>query len=568
MTADGAMFVSIDKAERTVVEHMLDEVFGPDNRIEELIWSMNTNNSQAPNYSTNHEYVEVYAKNRRAAEQDPSMFREPKPGYEEVMELVNRLNPEYPSIAVIEGELRKLYEQHKIEFREEIEAQGLEWEDEKNNDPWKGLYNYSHAEYRDPSGKLVSESEARAKGGRIWVWQEDNTSMPATKQAASTRDPNHKNYRFYQPLHPGTGQPCPHPKSGWKFAYDDDEDSPDRRSFVSLDRDGRIAWGPDEKKVPRLKRMLHEVETNIGKSVFADYSDGEKQTSAMFGRSGVFLAPKHADFVSRFLLHAAKSDSTILDSFGGSGSTAHAVIKLNRSDRGKRRYVLTEVAEYFDTVLKPRVLKAVYSPDWRSGKPISRKGISHCVKVLRLESYEDTLNNLELKRSDAQQSLLDQHAELREDYMLRYMLDVESRGSASLLNIERFDDPFDYKLNISTGTAGETEPRTVDLVETFNWLLGLRVKTMDEVRGVRVVTGLNPAGERVLILWRKVRETDNDALDAWFRKQGYNTKDQEFDVIYVNGDNNLENLRQGEQTWKVRLIEQEFQRLMFDEEGI
>lgn len=319
MTADGAMFVSIDKAERTVVEHMLDEVFGPDNRIEELIWSMNTNNSQAPNYSTNHEYVEVYAKNRRAAEQDPSMFREPKPGYEEVMELVNRLNPEYPSIAVIEGELRKLYEQHKIEFREEIEAQGLEWEDEKNNDPWKGLYNYSHAEYRDPSGKLVSESEARAKGGRIWVWQEDNTSMPATKQAASTRDPNHKNYRFYQPLHPGTGQPCPHPKSGWKFAYDDDEDSPDRRSFVSLDRDGRIAWGPDEKKVPRLKRMLHEVETNIGKSVFADYSDGEKQTSAMFGRSGVFLAPKHADFVSRFLLHAAKSDSTILDSFGGSG---------------------------------------------------------------------------------------------------------------------------------------------------------------------------------------------------------------------------------------------------------
>jgi adenine-specific DNA-methyltransferase len=61
---------------------------------------------------------------------------------------------------------------------------------------------------------------------------------------------------------------------------------------------------------------------------------------------------------------------------------------------------------------------------------------------------------------------------------------------------------------------------------------------------------------------------DSDALDAWFRKQGYNTKDQEFDVIYVNGDNNLENLRQGEQNWKVRLIEQEFQRLMFEDDGI
>ena len=392
--------------------------------------------------------------------------------------------------------------------------------------------------------------------------------MPATKQAASTRESNHKNYRFYRPLHPVTGEPCPHPKSGWKFAYNDDEDSPDRRSFVSLDREGRIAWGANEQKVPRLKRMLHEVETNIGKSVFTDYSDGEKQTSAMFGRSGVFLAPKHADFVSRFLLHAAESDSTILDSFGGSGSTAHAVIKLNRSDRGKRRYVTTEVAEYFDTVLKPRVLKAAYSPDWRNGKPISRKGISHCIKVLRLESYEDALNNLELKRKDAQQSLLDQHADLREDYMLRYMLDVESRGSASLLNIERFDDPFNYRLNISTGTEGETDPRSVDLLATFNYPHGLRVKAMEEVRGVRVVTGLNPTGERVLILWRNAKETDHDALDAWFRKQGYNTKDQEFDVIYVNGDNNLENLRQGEQTWKVRLIEQEFQRLMFDEEGI
>lgn len=47
-------------------------------------------------------------------------------------------------------------------------------------------------------------------------------------------------------------------------------------------------------------------------------------------------------------------------------------------------------------------------------------------------------------------------------------------------------------------------------------------------------------------------------------KQGYNTKDQEYDVIYVNGDNNLKNLRKPDQTWKVRLIEEEFRRHMFD----
>jgi adenine-specific DNA-methyltransferase len=138
---DGAIFVSIDKVERTMLEHAMDKVFGVDNRVEELIWSMNTNNGQAPNYSTNHEFVEVYAKDRQVAEQDRDMFREPKPGFEEVMALVEELNPSYPPISVIESELRALYERHRIEFREEIEARGLAWNDQKSSDPWKGLFN-------------------------------------------------------------------------------------------------------------------------------------------------------------------------------------------------------------------------------------------------------------------------------------------------------------------------------------------------------------------------------------------------------------------------------------------
>jgi len=188
-------------------------------------------------------------------------------------------------------------------------------------------------------------------------------------------------------------------------------------------------------------------------------------------------------------------------------------------------------------------------------------------KCVHLESYEDALNNLELKRTDPQRELLKQPS-FREDYVLRYMLNVEARESPSLLNVERFEDPFNYKLNIATGTAGGTKPTVVDLVETFNYLIGLRVRTIDDVRGIRVVTGTNPQGERVLILWRKTKELDNDALDAWFRKQGYNTKDQEYDVIYVNGDNNLGNLRKADQTWKVRLTEEEFRRLMFDMQDV
>jgi adenine-specific DNA-methyltransferase len=568
LAPNGAIFVSIDKTERTGLEHLLDEIFGFDNRIEELVWSMNTNNSQAPNYSTNHEYVEVYAKNRREAEQDRDMFREPKPGFEDVMALVNRLNPSHPTISKVESEIHSLYERHKNEFREQIEAQGLAWEDEKSNDPWKGLYNYDRAEYRDDSGNLIPESEAKERRAALWVWREDNISMPATKQAESTRDPNHRNYRFYKPPHPETGKPCPHPKTGWKFAYDDDEESPERRSFVALDRDSRIVWGPSEKKIPQLKRFLHEVETNISKSVFQDYSDGEKQTAAMFGRSGIFLAPKHADFVSRFVLQATKPDSVVLDCFGGSGSTAHAVINVNREDGGKRKYVLVEVGSYFETVLKPRVLKAAYSKDWRGGKPISREGVNHCIKVIRIESYEDTLNNLELRRTTEQFELLGRHADMREDYMLRYMLDLEYRGSGSLLDFDRIENPFHYTLNVGTGSAGETRPTTVDLVETFNWLLGLRVKHMDTIRGFRIVQGKNSGGEKALVIWRNTRDKSNADLDEFFLKQGYNTRDMEFDLVYVNGDNNLENLKRPDETWKVRLIEEEFKTLMFDVQDV
>lgn len=577
MPQDGAIFVSIDKHERLALEHVLTEIFGEDNQIEELIWSMNTNNSQVPNYSTNHEYVLVYVKNRVAVEQDTEMFREPKPGYAEVMDLVARLNPEYPPVAKIEEEIKTLYQQRQIEYREHVEAEGLEWETEKKNDPWKGLFNYKNAEYRDSAGKLVPEHAARKRKANIWIWQEGDASMPATKQSPTVHDPNHPNWRWYKPIHPITGKACPHPKSGWKFAYNDDPENPDKRSFVSLDRDERIAWGPDETKVPRIKRMLHEVDTNVGKSVFSDYSDGEKQTHALFNRSGVFLAPKHAKFVSRFIQHASKKDSIVLDCFGGSGSTGHAVIAVNREDKGNRKFILVEQGEYFSTVIKPRIQKVVYSPEWRAGRSLSdHGGISHCFKVLQLESYEDTLNNLRLRRSAGQDDLfatLPQQA--KDHYLLHYMLDVESRGS--LLSVEDFKKPFDYTLNVSVDSAGAYEPRKIDLVETFSYLIGLRVQHIDAQpeRGFVTVTGTLPSGETCLVLWRDCDMFDYEGVAKLCDELAINPVANPFDVIYINGDHNIPTVltsTAGEggatRVLKLRQIEPEFLSRMFSVEDI
>ena len=275
------------------------------------------------------------------------------------------------------------------------------------------------------------------------------------------------------------------------------------------------------------------------------------------------IYPKSIHSVQDSIFAVSGDDAKVLDYFAGSGTTAHAVINLNREDDGHRKYILVEMGEYFHTVLLPRIKKVVYSKDWKDGKPTARDtGISHGFKYLRLESYEDALNNLQLQRTQAQEDLLNSGSAMREQYMLSYILDVESRGSPSLLNIDQFRNPDQYQLKVEK--HGETQPVHVDLPETFNWLLGLTVRHIDVIRGVRVISGTNPKGDRVLVLWRNIDQMDNDKLDAWFRKQGYNTREMEYDIFYVNGDNNLENLRRADQTWKVRLIEEEFRRLMFE----
>lgn len=568
LRSDGALFSNIDENERDSLQSVLDMIFGKDNRVEELIWAQNTTHSQSPLYSTNHEYVEVYARNRSEAERDPYMFREPKPGYVEVMELLKKLGAEFPSLRDIEVAVEQLFKAHIEEYKSQLRGQGLVYDDEtKKQDPWRGIFAYNNVEYRSSDNEIISELEARSRNARIVLFQPDNASAPAQKQAESTKDPADPNYRYYTPLHPVTGKPCPCPKTGWRWPYKWDDSI--RDNFVALDRQGRINWGPNEKTVPRYKRYLHEVETNVAKSFFHDFTDGEKQLANLFGEAGIFPTPKPTTLVSRFVSQASKRSDWVMDFFGGSGTTGHAVVNLNREDRGSRRFVLMEAGDHFDRVLTKRIKKVMYAPDWSDGKPKMRpatalgKGNPKVVKLLRVESYEDACENLKLARSEDQQKLIEQTPELREHYVLQYMLDVESRGS--LLSLDRFVDPFNVQLTISRNN--ETQLVVVDLIETFNQLLGLKVQALRQLKRVIEVTGVNPRGESVLVLWRNVNETDSTSLDDWFRKQAYSTRDREFALIYVNGDNNLENLRRDDETWKVRLIEETFHTLMFTTEG-
>jgi adenine-specific DNA-methyltransferase len=294
------------------------------------------------------------------------------------------------------------------------------------------------------------------------------------------------------------------------------------------------------------------------------YSASESGTNVLknlFGHKD-FDFPKSINLViDNLRVSRLAPDGSVLDYFAGSGTTAHAVVELNREDGGNRKYLLAEMGDYFDTVLKPRIQKVVYAAEWKDGKPKSRdNGISHCFKYIRLESYEDALNNLELE--DRSADLLGLPEDVAEDYLLRYSLDVETR--AGLLNLERFEDPFNCTLRICNRETGETEPKAVDLPETFNYLLGLRVRTMRMRDGFLVIEGENPAAEAVLVIWRNVREKDNAALEKFFAESlRIKPADAPYAAIYVNGDTTLDDPQK-----KILLTEQVFHELMFDARGL
>ncbi len=355
-----------------------------------------------------------------------------------------------------------------------------------------------------------------------------------------------------------------------------------------------------------------------------EFNAGTQGTAVLdaMGLGGIFDYPKSIKTIEKGIWAQSfgYDNATILDYFGGSGTTAHATLNINRKYGGNRKYVIAEMGAYFDSVLKPRIQKASYSESWINGAPKALEtGMSQFFKYIRLESYEDALANIVLSRKAGQQQLLDEPGEsgvsnARQAYIMDYMLEVETRDSQSLLSTTQFVDPTHYKLNVRTAGGDETRPINVDLLETFNYLLGLTVeyiaapihfdaelsqgeygrwqaKVKKNESGkwwFRTVYGTNRVGQHVLVVWRNLPSViegieegiklDNAVLDAVLieklRIRLTESQDDEVDVLYVNGDHNIAipRDRKGEpmEQARIQLIEEAFHRLMFadTEQGV
>lgn len=110
-----------------------------------------------------------------------------------------------------------------------------------------------------------------------------------------------------------------------------------------------------------------------------------------------FDFPKSIHTVKDSIYLASKEDSIILDFFGGSGTTAHAVLELNK-EGSNRKFVLVEMGEYFYSVIIPRIKKVAFSSEWKEGKLKENKQVNPIAIAFRyyeLESYEEALANCE-----------------------------------------------------------------------------------------------------------------------------------------------------------------------------
>ncbi|MBR1472489.1 MAG: site-specific DNA-methyltransferase [Lachnospiraceae bacterium] len=263
LAEDGVIFVSIDDVEVVYLRQIMDEIFGRDRFIAQLVWKsrQNKDNRNITNVSIDHEYVLCYGSRLR-------------------------------------GCLRKT-------------------EQYKNPD-------------NDPRGPWVSA----------------NMAGLATAEAR----PN----LHYDLIDPATGINYGRPAKGWRY---------DKHTMAKLISENRILWPDNASGRPRKKQFLAEIgkeytgySSVIGEAFYT--RDGNREQTELWGKT-VFDFPKNTGLLQELLEQATAPGDIILDSFAGSGTTAHAVLNMNKADGGSRKFILIEMEDYADSITAERVRRVI-----------------------------------------------------------------------------------------------------------------------------------------------------------------------------------------------------------------
>lgn len=290
---DGVIFVSIDDNEVANLRLLMDEIFGEENFVGQIIWKNVTDNNPT-NIATEHEYIVVYSRNKAELE---GVWKSSISASKTIL-----LEKEKELLESFEGD--QLEEEYRKWFKENKSQLG----------------NLDRYRYIDEGGIYIGSQ--------------------------SVHNPGKEGYR-YDVIHPVTGKPCKEPLMGYRFPQE---------TMDKLLQSDKIIFGEDENKIIELKVYVKDFLEKLSSVETTDGRSGAYDIRTLFDDVKVFNNPKPISLLEKYFSFILKDNDIILDFFAGSASTAHAIMALNaeaikNSENhkfGNRKFIMVQIPEDID----------------------------------------------------------------------------------------------------------------------------------------------------------------------------------------------------------------------------
>ena len=276
----GVLFVSINDVELFRMGMLLGEIFGEENWVGTIVWKGTTDNNPT-RIAMEHEYILCFAKSK--ARLEPRWTNADTDAKTLMLDAFERIKKDSDSLADLQKKYQKFASDNKRILGD--------------------LYRYRRV---DSDGPYAARR--------------------------NLENPGKKGYD-YEVVHPKTKKPCTKPYWGWRYPPE---------TMKELLAKKRIIFGKDETKIPELKVPLREVEFPLRSVIELDARKGSNDLERLFGTRDKFKNPKPVELIERLLGFTTRKDSLVVDAFAGSGTTGEALMRLNHSDGGKRRFLLIE----------------------------------------------------------------------------------------------------------------------------------------------------------------------------------------------------------------------------------
>lgn len=317
LAKDGVIFISIDDNEQANLKCLCDEVFGEENFVGQIIWKNATDNNPT-NIACEHEYILCYSKAKETLEP-----------------VWKSSNSDIKEILIAKGK----------ELNAQFKGKALQ-------SAWRAWYREKKSQLGPFEDYKFIDSEGIYAGSR------------------SVHNPGKDGYH-YDIIHPVTGKPCTEPLRGYRFP---------ESSMKKLIDDGKILFGDDETKLVEIKIYASEFKDKFASVYNLDGRSGANELAALFPEhTQIFKNPKCTGIIE-YLLSFMDIDGYIVDFFGGSSTTAQAIMQMNHKDGGNRKYIMVQWQE------KPKEDSEAYKAGYRTIDQIGMERIKRAAKKIREEN--------------------------------------------------------------------------------------------------------------------------------------------------------------------------------------